>query len=239
MKDSRIIKLFSVSSLILTFLFMAVFTYLAIYYDYPDNLDYPAQTTLPSIYHVGNDWMAIWFLYALLPVGYILIGMTAYLDLKPTNKGLMSMGVLFTVLAAAFGTLGLARWPTIMPLLAEAYHTADASQKAVLEAIFNGLNHYLGNYLGEFMSEFLFGAFIALVGITILALKENGYPRWFGVISIISGALIVMGSTRMFFELAKAANEYTTMVLPVYLILFSGLSYRAASLLRPSSYTSG
>jgi len=237
MKDHSKIKLFSVSSLILTLLFMAVFTYLAILYDYPDNLDFPANVMLPNIYQVGNDWLAIWFLYALLPVGYIIVGMTAYLVLKPIDKGLVSMGVLFTALAAVFGTLGLARWPTIMPPLAKAYQTADASQRAVLEALFNGLNQYLGNYLGEFMSEFLFGTFIAMVGITILAVKGNGYPRWFGIISIISGAFIVMGSTRMFFELAKAANEYTTMVLPVYLILFSGLSYRAASLLRSSSST--
>lgn len=239
MKDSRIIKVFSVSSLILTILFVAVFTYLAINYDYPDNLDYPAQTTLPSIDQAGYDWRAIWFFYALLPVGYILVGMTAYMALKPTNKSLIRMGVLFTVLASIFGTLGLARWPTIMPPIAKAYQTADASQRAVLEAIFNGVNLYLGNYLGEFMSEFLFGAFIVLVGITIFAAKGNGYPRWFGVISIISGVLIVTGSTRMFFELTKAANEYTTMVLPVYLILFSGLSYRAASMLRTISKTAG
>ena len=124
--------------------FMAVFGYLAARFDYPAILDGPAETVLPHLLATGSTGRAVWALYAFLPLIWIPAGVGAYLALRRSHPGSSLLALQCAVVAALAMMLGLMRWPTIHWRLAQLYATADSSQRAVLDALFDGLNTYLG-----------------------------------------------------------------------------------------------
>ena len=100
----------------------------------------------------------------------------------------------YAVMASISMMLGLMRWPSIHWRLAEAYAVADPSQRAVLAALFDGLNSYLGNYLGEFLGELSFSMFFLL---SAWAMRKSPVaPRWAAPIGLITGAAGLIGMFR-------------------------------------------
>ena len=51
--------------------FIAVFSYLAAKFNYPDVLDGPAATVLPALLATGRSGRAVWTIYAFLPLIWI------------------------------------------------------------------------------------------------------------------------------------------------------------------------
>jgi hypothetical protein len=58
--------------------FLGVFTYLAARFNYPDVLDGPAATVVPSLLATGDQGRLVWAIYALLPLIWIPAGVAAY-----------------------------------------------------------------------------------------------------------------------------------------------------------------
>ena len=118
--------------------FVAVFTFLAVRFDYPDILDGSAAQVLPRLLDMGLTGRVVWAAYALLPLIWIPAGVGAFQALRDVREGSMRVAMLFATVAAISMTLGLMRWPSIHWELAQAYITGTPDMRSTLGAIFDG-----------------------------------------------------------------------------------------------------
>jgi Domain of unknown function (DUF4386) len=174
--------------------FLGVFAYLAARFHYPDVLDGPAATVLPSLLATGQQGRLVWALYAVLPLIWIPAGVAAYEALAPARSAPMRLALVFAVVAALAMMLGLMRWPSVHWHLALAFEHAAPPEQAVLAAVFDGLNTYLGNYIGEFLGELSFSAFFLLTSIVWL---QSSRPRkWIGWVGLGTAVFGLVGMFR-------------------------------------------
>jgi hypothetical protein len=194
--------------------FMAVFSYLAARFDYPAILDGPAETVLPHLLATGSVGRAVWAIYAFLPLVWIPAGVGAHLALRRSHPGSSLLALQCAVVAALAMMLGLMRWPTVHWRLAQQYATADSSQRAVLNAVFDGLNTYLGNYLGEFLGELAFNAFFLLTGWALLR------TRRVAVLGLVAGLAGLVGMFRNVTAAVAPVAAVNNYLLPAWMIVF-------------------
>src|SRR5687767_6414145 len=93
-------------------MFVSVFTYLAVNFDYPAILDGSASEVLPRLLAGGNLMRGTWALYAFLPLLLVPGAVGTYLAC-PASRGRMTLALLAASLGAMAMCLGLIRWPSI------------------------------------------------------------------------------------------------------------------------------
>ncbi|HEY7111394.1 MAG TPA: DUF4386 domain-containing protein [Thermoanaerobaculia bacterium] len=218
--------------------FLAVFSFLAARFGYPAILDGPAETVLPRLLAMGSLGRAVWTLYAFLPLIWIPAGVGAYVALRRTHPGALMLALQCAVVAALSMMLGLMRWPTIHWRLAQLQATADPSQRAVLSAIFDGLNAYLGNFIGEFLGELTFSAFFLLTSWALL--RSNAVRRAVPVLGLLTGAAGLVGMFRNVTPAVAPIAAVDNYLLPLWMIVFGvvlvrwrGAPARAAETVAP------
>jgi len=197
--------------------FLAVFTYLAARFNYPDVLDGPAATVLPSLLATGPQGRLVWAIYALLPLIWLPAGVAAYEALAPVQRGGMRLAMLFAVVAALAMMLGLMRWPSIHWHLALAFEHAAPPEQAVLASIFDGLNTYLGNYIGEFLGELSFNLFFLLTSVAWLHAPRP--PHWIGWLGVVTAVLGLAGMLRNVTGAVAPVAALNNYLLPVFMVI--------------------
>ncbi len=169
--------------------FVAVFSYLAANFSYPDVLDGAAAEVLPRLRSGGSLMRSVWAIYAFLPLLLIPGAVGAYFAC-PSSRARMTLALVVAVLGAFAMCLGLMRWPSINWALAEAYSRSSAETRIGLDAVFNGMNLYLGNYIGEFLGETALASFFMLSGLLPARrgqLSEMAWLVWSGVFAAVPG----------------------------------------------------
>lgn len=199
--------------------FMAVFTFLAIRFNYPEVLDGPASEVLPSLLATGELGRAVWAIYALLPLIWLPAGVGAFHALRPKSEGTVRAGMLFAVVSAVAMIIGLMRWPSFHWELAKVYVAATPSARPPLEAIFASLNSYLGNYIGEFLGELCFSAFFLLSSLAMLK-PGSGFPRWVGWLGIATAIAGLVGMFRNTTAMVGPIAKVNNYLLPIWMIVF-------------------
>lgn len=217
--------------------FLAVFSYLAARFNYPEVLDGRAADVLPALLATGNAGRVVWAIYALLPLCWIPAAAGAFHALRARSEGAMRTATLFAALSSLAMILGLMRWPSFHWELARAW-AADPAIRPALDAVFNATNLYLGNYIGEFLGELCFSLFFLLSASAMLD-RESGFPRWIASLGIATGAAGLIGMFRNVTSAVAPIAEVNNYLLPLWMIVFgvSLLRYRPQWLF-PSS-TSG
>ena len=198
--------------------FLAVFSYLAARFHYPEVLDGNARDVLPALLATGSSGRAAWALYGVLPLVFIPAGVGAFEALSDRAPEPMRVGMLFAFLAAVSMVLGLMRWPSVHWELARAWGAADEGERLMLSAVFDGLNRYLGNFIGEFLGELGFSVFFVLSGAGLL--RHPRSPRWLAWWGIATGVLGLIGMWRNVtaaVDVVAAVNNY---LLPAWMIGF-------------------
>ncbi|HYH82042.1 MAG TPA: DUF4386 family protein [Longimicrobium sp.] len=206
--------------------FVAVFSYLAARFGYPEVLDGAAADVLPRLLATGAAGRLAWALYAFLPLIWIPAGVGAFHALRHVREGAMRVAMLFAALSAVAMILGLARWPSIHWELAQAYAAGGAGERAVLAAVFAGLNSYLGNYVGEFLGELSFSVFFLLSAGAMLHAR-SGFPRWLGIVGLFTGVLGLVGMFRNVTNAVDLVAEINNYLLPAWMIAFGIGLWRA------------
>ena len=196
--------------------FVAVFSYLAANFDYPDVLDGVAAYVLPKLRDGGTTMRAVWALYAFLPL-LLVPGAVGTWFACPKSRGRMTVAVVAASIGALAMCLGLMRWPSLHWMLAEGYARADDAGRIAIEAVFNGMNVYLGNYIGEFLGETLLAAFFLLTGRSMLA--ESRYPAWLGWGGIAFALLFTVGAFRNVTEIVQPVADLNNALLPLWMIV--------------------
>jgi uncharacterized protein DUF4386 len=197
--------------------FLAVFVYLAARFNYPDVLDGPAATVLPSLLATGAQGRAVWAIYALLPLIWLPAGVAAFEALAPVRRGTMRLALMFAVVAAIAMMLGLMRWPSINWHLASAFERAAPPEQAVISSIFDGLNTYLGNYIGEFLGELSFSLFFLLTSIAWL--RSPAKSRWIGWVGIVTAVFGLVGMFRNVTGVVAPIADVNNYLLPAFMII--------------------
>lgn len=197
--------------------FLGVFAYLAARFNYPDVLDGPAATVLPSLLATGQQGRLVWAVYALLPLIWLPAGVAAYEALAPVRRGPMRLALLFAVVAALAMMLGLMRWPSVHWHLALAFEHAAPPERGVLAAVFDGLNTYLGNYIGEFLGELSFNAFFLLTAIVWLQAPRP--DKWIGWVGAGTAALGLVGMFRNVTGAVALIAVLNNYLLPAFMII--------------------
>ncbi|MEI9966868.1 MAG: DUF4386 family protein [Candidatus Moraniibacteriota bacterium] len=224
MKDS-VIKVGGLFSLFGGLAFVGVFTYLAVYFNYPDILDGDAYQVLPKLVAGGSEMRTIWAIYAFLPLVLIPAGLGSYAYLKERNHSLALGGLLFATVAALANMLGLMRWPSIHWILAEGFASSTAEQQATIDAVFQGLNVYLGNYIGEFLGEITLNAWFLTIGLILC--RVEGKIRYFGFFALLTAVLGFIGAFRNVTSAVSMVSEINNSLLPVFLVALGILLIRA------------
>jgi uncharacterized protein DUF4386 len=194
--------------------FMAVFSYLAARFGYPDVLDGTASEVLPRLVALGDTGRAVWVIYAFLPLLLIPAGVGAYAALRDAAPSTMRAALACSVVAAVSMLLGLARWPSVHWELARSYATASPEARDAMDAVFSGLNVYLGNFIGEFLGELSLNAFFVLSGVALLRAGR----RWAGYCGIAVGVVGLIASLRNVTSTVEAAAAVNNYLLPLWLV---------------------
>jgi hypothetical protein len=212
--------------------FVGVLAYLAARFNYPDVLDGPAATVLPSLLATGQQGRLV-AVYALLPLIWLPAGVAAYEALAPVRRGPMRLALLFAVVAALAMMLGLMRWPSVLWHLALAFEHAAPAEQGVLAAVFDGLNTYLGNYIGEFLGELSFSVFFLLTGIVwLLAPRTHKWIGWVGVGTAAFGLIGMFRNVTGAVAPIAAMNNY---LLPAFMIILGVALVRWPAVPDPAS----
>jgi len=211
--------------------FLGVFSYLAVAFNYPEVLDGPAATVLPSLLATGTTGRVVWTIYAFLPLIWIPAGVGAFEAYGSERRGTMRTAMLFALLASMAMMLGLMRWPSIHWHLAQAYALAAPPEQAVIAATFDGLNTYLGNFIGEFLGELAVSLFFLLTSLCWLRVLPR--RRWMGWLGVATGVAGLVGMFRNVTTLVAPVAALNNYLLPLFMIILGGaLLHRGSSEVR-------
>jgi len=215
--------------------FLGVFSYLAAKFNYPDVLDGPAATVLPSLLATGEQGRFVWAVYGFLPLIWLPAGVAAFEALSPVRRGAMRLALFFAGLAALTMMLGLMRWPSVHWHLALAFEHAAPPERAVLAAVFDGLNTYLGNYIGEFLGELSFSMFFLLT--SIVWLRSPSAPKWIGWVGVATALLGLIGMFRNVTGAVAPVAALNNYLLPAFMIILGVALLRSAPVAEPAAAT--
>ncbi len=185
----------SVAALLLIALpiaFNVTFTLLARSFSYPEILRQPAGTILKRFSAGGTPLVVQWWAFALtalLMVPLVVLFGSLFLD-GPLRTLALATGLL----SALVQTLGLMRWPFVVPLLARRYVDPHAtqSQRDGAELVFDALHRYLGIGVGEHLGYLLTGSWTLLTG--VLVIGSSVLPIWLGWLALPIGVALLIGA---------------------------------------------
>ena len=98
------------------------------------------------------------------------------------------MVVAFAAMSALARSIGILRWLTAMPAMAQQHAATDPAGKQVLETIFTTVTTY-GGGIGELLGVSLFMA-LSLGLAMVAAWKQRTLPRWLAAFGMVSALLL-------------------------------------------------
>lgn len=153
------------------------FTGLGSVFEYPDILQEDADEILEQF---RADEGAIVLLFSLLALGAALLAPIAIILGRLAGNDLGRWSIRVGIAAAAVQVIGLARWPLIVPGLADDNDTDT----------FETIHTLLGTVVGETFGYVLTAGWTVLI---ILALGRRIAGRWFEFLGLAAAALITLG----------------------------------------------
>ncbi|MCE5291104.1 MAG: DUF4386 family protein [Nocardiaceae bacterium] len=199
-----------------------VFGVLGAVFDYPNVLAKPAVDQLTMFRH--NE-VAVVTCFALLALTAALLIPIAIRVGAMASSRPMRVAVVAGIAASVVQAIGLARWPIVVPFLAD--RAAHGDTRAVSQ--FELLSNIVGGWIGETVGYLLTATWTVLV---VVALAHM--PQWFRVTGVVSAALIAVGALVEFGVAgADIANFLGYVIWSGWLIAFAVL-LRTERTVRPS-----
>jgi uncharacterized protein DUF4386 len=172
--------------------FNVTFTLLARSFSYPDILRQPAGSILTRFSAGGTQLVVQWWAFALTAL--MMVPVVVLVGSLFVDGPLRTLALATGLLSALVQTLGLMRWPFVVPLLARRYVDPDATQgqRDSAELVFDALHRYLGVGVGEHLGYLLTGSWTILTGVLILG--SALLPAWLGWLAIPIGIALLIGA---------------------------------------------
>jgi hypothetical protein len=209
--------------------FNLFFTLLSVTFEYPDILREPAGYILEQFDAGGAGLVATWYGFMLTAVLFVPLVVMVHRALAGDGREAgepfyLGLATAFGVVAGVVQFLGLARWPFLVPYLADSY-IDPASSEATRESvavIFEAFNQYAGVAVGEHLGYLFTGLWTALVALALLQSPLLGrLRRWFGLLGLVSAAGILAGTLEFVgFPLAADVVTVAYILWSVWLLAF-------------------
>jgi hypothetical protein len=180
-------KLTAIALITAALLTNAGFTALSSIFNYPDVLKEPNGVVLDR-FREHQSSVSTWF--TILAVSAALFAPIAVGIGKLRSDRWMKLAVPVGIAAAVVQTIGLSRWPLLVPGFASDAAGGSATAAADAEAHFHTANTILGTVIGETFGYLLTAAWTVLV-VTSLGIRFSG--RVFKVLGTVSAAMILVG----------------------------------------------
>ncbi len=157
---------------------------------WPASLGKPAAEQLSAIAKVPQALAlgyGVYLLYSILvlPV-MVLAARHIFGTLAATGAMLV---VAFAALSALARSIGILRWLTVMPELAQQHASADPATRSTIELVFNAITRW-GGGIGELLGVSLFMGLslaVAMAG----AWSVRSLPRWLTLLGMLAAALLL------------------------------------------------
>jgi len=164
---------------------------------WPGSLDDPASIALPRLLEEEG---AVRFGYLAYLGMSVLFFVTMFslsrLVILRVHSSILLIVLGFALASTVFRSIGIIRWFSPMPQIAESWEVAATEQERfAISLTFDSLNAY-GGTIGEVLGVSLFAG-IALLLLCIAALKERSMPVWLSSFGILS-AFALLASTSEF-----------------------------------------
>lgn len=165
---------------------------------WPATLGDPASVTLPRLLEQAPAVRFGYFAYLVMSV---LFFVTVFFVSRIVNGRYMTtvvpIVVGFALASTVFRSIGIIRWFSPMPQLAETWESAATEQERyTIGVTFEALNNY-GGTIGEVLGVSLFAA-ISLFILSVAAWKERSMPIWLAVFGIISALMLLASLSDLF-----------------------------------------
>jgi hypothetical protein len=165
----------------------AGFTVLGSVFDYPDILKEPSGFVLAE-FRAHQGTVTSWF--AVLALSAALFGPIAVGVGKLRSNRAMRLAVPIGIAAAVVQTIGLARWPLLVPHFAADAASTNAATAADAASNFHTAHVLLGTVLGETLGYAFTAAWTLLVA---RSLGARFAGRAFPLVGIVSATMIALG----------------------------------------------
>lgn len=205
--------------------FTAIFVGLGAVFDYPDILDAPTDEVLRSFAAEGDGLVALWYGFMLTAVAFVPI---AVLVPRVLGMGgaLGTAAVVFGVLAGAVQFLGLARWPFLVPYLADTYldpQTSPAAREAA-GVTFQAFHHYAGGAIGEHLGYLFTAVWTLLLAAGLVRVMRRPWLAGAGAVTALG---IAAGMLEPLVEAAGTVNAVAYSAWALWLVIVGVLVLRA------------
>jgi hypothetical protein len=162
-------------------------TVLSSTFNWPDILREPGSVVLPAFMAGGTSLVWTWFAtawtYAILAIPILLMPAVLGRRDDPALRTATFLGATSVVLSL----IGFLRWVFVVPPLARAYASGDATTKAAVDAAWTAQHQFGGALLGEHLGQLLAVAWS--VTLSVIILRTQVLPNWLGVTGLIVSAL--------------------------------------------------
>lgn len=200
--------------------FLAAVAVLSSAIDWPASLDLPAADVLPLLERNADSVAWGYFLYLM---SSLLIAPAAIL----LSHGLGVGRTLATALAVTAGltavlrAIGIVRWLTVLPDLADGYTTAaDRPQRELLFAAIDSYGGAIGEILGTGLTG---GLWLLLLG---AALRTGArLPRWLAPTVMAVGVLTLLGTVLDVGAIAVPVSQVLYLVVAILVALRAGRAW--------------
>ena len=167
--------------------FAAAATVLSSTFDWPDILREPAGVVLPAFAAGGPSlvwtWFATGWTYAILAVPILLLPAVLGRRDDPVLRVATYVGATSVLLSL----IGFLRWVFVVPPLAHAYVTGDATTRAAVGAAWMAQHQFGGALLGEHLGQLL--AIGWSVTLSVIIVRSRVLPRWLGAAGLVVSAI--------------------------------------------------
>lgn len=118
-------------------------------------------------------------------------------------------------------SLGLIRWPFLVPYLARAAGDPDATpaRQEAVDVVFQSFNRYLGVAVGEHLGYAFTGAWSVLAAVTIV--QASNVPAVIGVVGIVTGAALLLCSLEFVGGHEEDGWEVAARLTPIAYVVWS------------------
>jgi Domain of unknown function (DUF4386) len=222
MNDTMTLRRLTGVLLILTpIAFNLLFTLLSVTFEYPDILRQPAGYVLERFEAGGAGLVATWYGFMITAVLFVPLVVLVHRVLAGDGREAgepfyLGLATAFGVVAGVMQFLGLARWPFLVPYLADTY-TDPASSEATRESVavvFEAFNWYAGVAVGEHLGYLFTSLWTALVALAMFG-SALPFRRWLSLLGMVSAAGVLVGT------LEPAGFEAAANIVVVGYILWS------------------
>jgi hypothetical protein len=205
--------------IVLPVAFNVTFTLLARSFSYPDILRQPAGTILTKFSAGGTPLVVQWWAFALTAL--VMVPLVVLVGSLFAEGPLRTLTIAIGILSALVQTLGLMRWPFVVPLLARRYVDPHAtqSQRDSAELVFDALHRYLGVGVGEHLGYLLTGSWTLLTG--VLVIGSSVLPIWLGWLALPIGVALLIGALEFVGPSEPAGWSVAERVTPIAYIAWS------------------